>query len=336
MNNKTFFLTVVLLISVILSSIMVLKVIKKSMSSHVVRSDVPDSFLVSATYSKMDERGMVRQIIYTPSLVHYQSQDSAVFEKPSAILNLNSKEMPWKISADNGSSRNGLETIRLIGNVVIKQPLGKKNKVTMITTEELTIYFNKKYVETDKPVMIEQPGITAKSLGINANFNTKVINLLSNVKEIYLPAEAGDNSGQPIAYLDADKASYDRNNHVSSYFGNIKYSQGTSFLNADKLLIYDNKINNNVEKIIAFGIPAHYSTIPNAKEERIDAIANKIIYYPKKKIAVLIGNSELQQKGNKFSAPYIVYDINKKIILSTAGNCGKNCAQQETTIVIQP
>lgn len=336
MNNKSNGIIAILLISVILSSIMVFKVVKESMVLHIGRKDTPDAFLVSSTYTKTNDDGVVQEVIYTSSLNHFQDQDSTTFQKPNAYFTIKSGQKPWQLSADSGNSKLGLEIIHLVGNVKMYQAASENNKETTVTTEDATIYFNKKYAETDKLVTVKQPGVTAQSMGANVDFNVNVVNFLSAVKEVYIPKEAGNQSGQETAYLNADKATYDRNNHISSYFGNIQFSQGVSFLNADKLLVYDNKVDNSIEEIVAFGSPAKYSTIPTGKGEKVNAKADRIEYYPKKNIAVLIGNGELEQKGSKFSGPYITYDIAKKTITSTGQKCGKNCQQQGTTIVIQP
>jgi LPS export ABC transporter protein LptC/lipopolysaccharide transport protein LptA len=319
MNNKISLLIVALLIIAILSSVMVFKVVRKSMLSHVNRSDTPDFFLKAATYTKMDDSGEVQQAIYTSELTHYQDSDATFFQKPEATFVVNSQEMPWTITADSGTSKFGVDIINLIGNVVIHQKADSNTKETTITTKSIAIYFDKKYVETDQLVTITQEGILAEAMGANADFNTSVMNLLSDVKEVYVSPQ-----GNKI-YLNSDRAVYDRKKHVSSYFGSVRYTQGVSFLHADKLFIYDNEVDHSIEKIVAFGTPAHYSTVPSEKEDRIDAKAKKIEYYPKKKIALLIEDGELIQKGNKFSGPHITYDLDKKTILSVG-----------TTIVIKP
>jgi lipopolysaccharide export system protein LptA len=218
----------------------------------------------------------------------------------------------------------------------VHQDAGAKSKQTTITTNSATIYFAKKYVKTDQLVKIVHEGVLAEAVGASADFNTNVVNLFSQVKEVYVPPETNKGKPQETAYLNSDRATYDRKNHVSSYFGNIRYTQGASFLHADKLVIYDSEVDNSIEKVVAFGAPAYYSTVPDAKGDRIDAKALRIEYYPEKKIALLIGDGELMQKGNKFSGPYITYDLNKQTILSTSGNCGKNCKQQGTMITIKP
>lgn len=334
----------ILLLAVILSSVMVFRVVKNSMAKHINRKDTPDFFLKAATYTKSDETGAMQQSIYTSELTHYQESDSTIFQNLTAFFVTTPEKKPWKITADSGTSKFGLDIINLIGNVTMRQDDGVDNKETTIITKSATIYFAKKYVETDQLVTIKREGVLAEAIGANADFNTEVLNLLSQVKEEYTPLSSNASSGHggkqsATAYLNSDKAVYDRKNHISSYFGNIRYTQAESFLNAEKLVVYDSKIDSSVEKVIAFGTPAHYSTIPggsSGEKERIDAKALKIEYYPKKNMVLLIGDAVLEQKGNTFSGPYITYDLNKKTILSTAENNKKNGKEQGTTIIIQP
>src|SRR5208337_1584709 len=121
MNRKNNLLVAGLLIIAVLSSVMVFKVVRKSMISHINRPDTPDFFLKAATYTKMDDSGEVQQAIYASELTHYQDSDATLFQKPEATFVVNSQEMPWTITADNGSSKFGVDTINLVGNVIIHQ-----------------------------------------------------------------------------------------------------------------------------------------------------------------------------------------------------------------------
>jgi LPS export ABC transporter protein LptC/lipopolysaccharide transport protein LptA len=340
MNNKINISVAVLLLITVLSSITVFKVVKESKASRINNPDMPDFFIKSVGYTKMDDTGVVQQSIYVPELTHYKAGDSTVFQKPTVIFRVNQQAEPWEINADSGTSKFGLDTINLTGNVVISQAGNANNKATIITTNSATIFFDKKYAKTDQLVTIQHEGLLAKAIGANADFNANILNLSSNVEEVYNSDEAGK-AGE-IIFLKSNRATYDRKKHISSYFGKVVYTQGESFLQADKLIIYDNPVDNRVQKIVAFGNPAYYSTIPdanpNAKSNRINAKALRIEYYPLKKIALLIGDGELTQKGNKFSGPHIVYNLEQKTILSTpiSTSCRKNCKRQSTTILIKP
>jgi|GEM_PF-4036290 len=331
---------------------MVFKVVKESMGRHINRIDTPDFFIKSGDYTKMSDMGLLQKSVYISELTHYQANDATEFQHPAASFVLNTNEMPWKVTSDSGNSKFGLDAIVLNGNVVINQSRGINNKETTINTASATIYFNKKYVETDQLISVKQEGLLVEALGANANFNSGIINLLGNVKQVYIPEiakisesktkanpevylNASDNNKQEI-YLNSDKATYNRKKHISIYLGNVKYKQGSSFLEANKLVIYDNEADNTVERIIAFGVPAHYSTIPNGKGSRIHARAMKIEYYPKKKIALLIGDAELTQKDNKFSGSHITYDLENQTVLSRSNNGDKNYKNQKTTIIIKP
>jgi lipopolysaccharide export system protein LptA len=116
------------------------------------------------------------------------------------------------------------------------------------------------------------------------------------------------------ADLTADKAFYNRTTHISTYRGHINFSQGTTHLQANELVIYDGK-NNKIYKIVAFGNQAHYSTIPNKKQKVLNAKADIIKYYPQKNTAILVGHAEVTQKGNRMRGPSITYNNKQQTIL---------------------
>src|SRR5262245_47661658 len=65
---------------------------------------------------------------------------------------------------------------------------------------------------------------------------------------------------QPI-HISASTWTYDRENHIVTYAGNVQANQGTSHLDGDKVVVYTTA-DNKIKKMIAWGTPAHYNTIP--------------------------------------------------------------------------
>jgi lipopolysaccharide export system protein LptA len=322
MNQKIVIIAfLVLLCLVAVSSWMALGVLRQPAFIHVNKPENSDAFAVNANYERVDVQGDVHNKFFVKHLTHYSYNNFASFQQP-VITIVNANKADWQITANRGDSKNGAEAVDLIENVKFYQPASANNKETTITTEKAVIFLKQKFAKTDVHVAIKQPGLDVEADGASANFKVGLIKLFANVKETYIPTTGApanssiannDDSNKP-AYLQAESAVYDRSLHVTTYIGKINITQGSTFLNADKLIIYDKPENNNIYKVVAFGKPAHYSSIPKGKSDRLNATADRIEYYPDKKMAVLIGNGKITQKDNSFIAPKIIYDLTTETI----------------------
>lgn len=131
------------------------------------------------------------------------------------------------------------------------------------------------------------------------------------------------------ANIDANSALLNQKTGTYTFIGHVTVQQGTTKLSADKLIAYSSK-QKKINKVIAYGKPAHYQTLPKPGEKRFYASANKIEYYATTGKVILIGHGKLKQGSSTFNAPYITYDRKKGIVTSKPGK------QQRTTIIIQP
>jgi lipopolysaccharide export system protein LptC len=188
MNKKLIFLTLVLLIAAGVTTWFSLQIVKNTDKQYSAQPHNPDGIAFDVTYIDMDKNGLTAHIIYTPKLTHYPYQNSSIFLKPNIFIN-NSNKQPWHITADSGTSKYGTKIINLVGNVKLHQKPGPNNKELTINTTKATIYTQTKFVKTDQPVKILEPGSTITAIGATADLNKKIVNLLSQVKEIYVPDE---------------------------------------------------------------------------------------------------------------------------------------------------
>ncbi|MBS0350027.1 MAG: lipopolysaccharide transport periplasmic protein LptA [Proteobacteria bacterium] len=135
-----------------------------------------------------------------------------------------------------------------------------------------------------------------------------------------------------VMHVVSDTATYDRNQHTITYQGNVQVEQGSSHLDGDKIVIYQSPTNNNqIEKIIAYGQPAHYNTLPQPNNDRMYVEALVITYDPLKKIVTLEGKGRVNQGGNIFSGPHIWYDMINGVVHSSPGQ-----GKERTEMIIQP
>ena len=144
-----------------------------------------------------------------------------------------------------------------------------------------------------------------------------------------LAALALSSDREPPMYIEADRADIDDKNGVSVYTGNVKVTQGTFQLLADKLTVHIN--DSQIQKAVATGNPARYKQRPDGKDEDIEAEALQMEYYASPERIVLRERAVASQGGDEFRSDKIVYDIKKDIV-----NAGTGKGDSRVHITLQP
>lgn len=145
-------------------------------------------------------------------------------------------------------------------------------------------------------------------------------------------AEALDSDKYEDMHIISNTATYDRDQSVIIYEGNVQANQGSSHLDGHKIVLYQMPNDKNkIEKIIAYGKPAHYNTLPNPHKARLYVEALTITYDPNKKTVLLEENALVNQDGNVFSGPHIWYDMANGVVHSLT-----NSRNERTEMIIQP
>lgn len=198
--------------------------------------------------------------------------------------------------------------------------LSKKNEKNITVHGLKTTYFNDKghvsnHFETPYAVHIE----SAQS------------NMIEKPHIIATPnkSKAAPEQTEKVI-LDADKLIYQNAKHESHYQGHVKLSQGKSHLKSDSAVTLMDK-HNKLIKAIAKALPnqqVHFWKNPDKKEPTIHAYADMITYLPSSGRIILNGNAFVKQGENTYQSEKIVYDINKKMVLS------KKTKQKRTTITL--
>lgn len=123
------------------------------------------------------------------------------------------------------------------------------------------------------------------------------------------------------AHFDADHVSHNMKTNVTTFTGQVKMQQGSTNLTADKVTAYKDK-SGQVNKIIAIGNPAHYSTLPDAQKQVMDAYGDTIVYLPLERKADITGNAKVTQPPNSYSGAHLVYDMEKQLTTALPGEDG--------------
>lgn len=147
-----------------------------------------------------------------------------------------------------------------------------------------------------------------------------------------ITAAALDTDQYEAMHVVSDTATYDRDHHTITYEGHVQVEQGTSHLDGDKVIIYQMPDDSNkTQQVIAYGQPAHYSTIPQLNKSRLFVEALKITYDPNTKTVLLEDQGRVTQDGNIFSGPHIWYDMVNGVVHSVKGP-----GNERTEVTIQP
>ncbi|XOV87272.1 MAG: lipopolysaccharide transport periplasmic protein LptA [Pseudomonadota bacterium] len=116
---------------------------------------------------------------------------------------------------------------------------------------------------------------------------------------------------QPIK-IEADAATVDEKNGVSTYRGNVTVNQGSLFISADEVQIHS--AGNEVVRIVA-RVPltaaelVHYEQLPD-NDDLISGNARTIVYFVKEERLEFLGEAILRQADAKsFSGETIQYSV---------------------------
>lgn len=185
MNKKTVFFASILILVIVISTILALHLAKKTITPHVNESRNPDFFMNKAVYLELNKDGTVHSQMQAAKLIHYVEKDSCFFDSPNMKMFNGPETQPWYISADKGWGVNGIKTVYLTNNVKISQKGSAKNPDMKIVTAAMTIFPQRKYAETNKPVTITQAGSVMHAGGAQADLKTGVVNLVGKVDGQY-------------------------------------------------------------------------------------------------------------------------------------------------------
>jgi lipopolysaccharide export system protein LptA len=143
-------------------------------------------------------------------------------------------------------------------------------------------------------------------------------------------ALSGDRD-QPIE-LEADSARIDERTGVSVYTGNVRLTQGSRRLDADRLTVERTA---EGDRLIAEGKPATFSQQPDDKPEPFEGRALNIDYHTGEDRVILTGEAEVWQGGNRFASERIVYDAASDTVRGGQASPGGQPGER-VRITIQP
>jgi lipopolysaccharide export system protein LptA len=134
---------------------------------------------------------------------------------------------------------------------------------------------------------------------------------------------------QPI-HIEADKASLDESEGISTYSGNVLLRQGTLKLEGNRMTVYLK--NNQVEKVVLAGQPASYSQRSDGEETDQHAVAGNIEYQAVAQRIILLGKARIwQDEAEEFSSDRIEVNLKNNTL-----NAGGDGPDGRVRIILQP
>ncbi len=122
-------------------------------------------------------------------------------------------------------------------------------------------------------------------------------------------AESKKSTAMPIDLV-ADKGTYDQASGLAVYEGNVKVTQGTATIWADKLTIILKK--NTAEKIEAIGNPVKFEYLGD--KQPIYGSAKKAVYTIANKTVTLSGGASIKQEKDVIKGSVLTYNLDKEVI----------------------
>lgn len=158
-------------------------------NKHKVKLDTVQSFMTNVHATAYDKLGHVKDVLVSPRVTHLYKDNTTLADHPYVTATAKSGP-PWQIHAEHGKLLNGKEEVQLWGNVNITQPAGIGSQNTTLLTSKITYYPQRKFAETDQPVTIMQPGTVIHGIGMTADLNKGLINILHHTQGQYDPKVA--------------------------------------------------------------------------------------------------------------------------------------------------
>ena len=181
MFSRTLFINLILISLILLGTWYTWLQLTRPVNSATT-GDQPDAYATKVIVYHIDKSGNLYDQLNTPLSVHYPLDDSISLTTPIFTLLLKNKES-WQLSSHYGRLEESKDLLRLWDDVKLKQKQGTSNTpLSTLTTSTLDIHLKEKTAQTSAPIVIAQISQEIHAIGLHADFNSKTIRLLSQVK----------------------------------------------------------------------------------------------------------------------------------------------------------
>ena len=187
MFSKTVLMNLILILSILFG----LYYIRLQLTRPVNTSNLthqPDSYATQVVMYHIDKAGILGDQLSAPFSLHYPSNNTTLLTAPLFTFYLKNKAS-WQLSARYGRLKEN-DRLRLWNNVTLEQKNSNNKIISTLKTSTLDIHIKEKIADTSAPVSITRMNQVIHAVGLHANFNTKTIRLLSQVKSQFMPEKS--------------------------------------------------------------------------------------------------------------------------------------------------
>lgn len=140
-----------------------------------------DYYAVNARSQQFLADGSLRYQMSAERLEHRKSTDQTYVTRPDILIYREGDNQPWHIRSQRGEVSAKGEQVDLIEEVSAERR-DLRNRLTRLTTSQMSVFPERQYAQTDRPVRIEAPiGVTTAN-GMEAYLNEGRMILQSNVR----------------------------------------------------------------------------------------------------------------------------------------------------------
>ena len=146
-------------------------------------------------------------------------------------------------------------------------------------------------------------------------------------------AERSDRN-KPI-HLEADQVIMDDAQHISTFIGNVRLSQGTLLISGDKIVVVEDK--DGFKHATAYGDTAKFRQKREGSEGYVEGYGERIEYDSRTGTLNFEDKARLKRDMDEVSGDNITYNVRTEIFRVNSGDAGPgNDMQQRVRAVLQP
>jgi lipopolysaccharide export system protein LptA len=151
-----------------------------------------------------------------------------------------------------------------------------------------------------------------------------------------LPAHAEQADRDKPVNLESDTVEVNDQTRVSTYQGNVRLTQGTLLITADKLMVVQDE--EGFSKSTAYGNPSYFKQKSDGVDVNIEGWAQRIEYDAKRDKLEMFTQARIKRGQDEVHGNYITYDGHTESYRVIGGKDGasENNPKGRVRVVIQP
>ncbi|MET0506769.1 MAG: LPS export ABC transporter periplasmic protein LptC [Burkholderiaceae bacterium] len=146
----------------------------------------PDYFVEGVKVLKVNEAGEPSLRIEATRLRHYPDNDTLEFDNPR-VLTLTADRPALEVVAETGVGPGSGTRAELSGNVVVEREATPQSARLIARTDQATVLFDEKIIETDRPVEIELGPNRLNGTGMRLDGQSRQLRVDSRVRGTLAP-----------------------------------------------------------------------------------------------------------------------------------------------------